>query len=706
MDSPNRARRLAKGVGAAMAVGSLVLLSASAWAAGGPTTLYVSPTGSNVTGTGSSASPFQTIQAAVSAAASGDTILIEPGTYSGSVTITESLTLASMPGPSGGPSHTVLNVSGDLYGIEVSGSAAAGTTISGLTVTNPQSHGIVVLNTSDVSILDNVVSNTGLGLNPAIPENKAIILTGTSSSTVMGNTLTNVVDGGISVTDDGALNPALAQPASGVALPANDNLIADNVISGATHACGIVVAAYNSGGGVNGNVVVGNTVSHNVAGIVIATDTPNSSARGNVVADNTATGNFLPGVIVHSNAPGDQLSGTIVSDNTLSGNLADGEVGALMPTGIVVAGAVNPVMGTVVSHNVISGEHYGIFLTGALGTRLEGNQNSATVPVAPLMELVGATRVATAGQTLQYTAAAPAVSAPEYQFWVDSSAHGWQLAQNYSSNPTLSLPSAAAGSYVIAAYAMTGAQVAAGDWHAAVSAVQAVNVDSSVTLSVGGMTSGSMSMTGPGMAMMATAHATNLLHPEYQFWVKNPAGQWSQSGPYTSSDTFMLPMNSGTAAGTYEVIAYAKDAAAPEVAAAEVSSKLVSVSQNPGVMFQVTPSASTLAPGHSEALTLTQTFMNGTIATASYLDNLDATVAVTNAQGHPASGFSVSGLGTTSAHPLASGRYTFTGAPTSASGTIALAAGASVPAGTYSVTVSDPDHMVQTSMPVTVTVGS
>lgn len=126
------------------------------------------------------------------------------------------------------------------------GAAAAGTTISGLTITNPTSHAILVLDTTHASLLDNSVSNTGLGLNAAIPEDKAIIQTGTSSSTVMGNTLTNVLGGGISVTDDGALNPALAQPASGVALPANDNLMAANMISGATHACGIVVAAYTT----------------------------------------------------------------------------------------------------------------------------------------------------------------------------------------------------------------------------------------------------------------------------------------------------------------------------------------------------------------------------------------------------------------------------------------------------------------------------
>lgn len=189
-----------------------------------------------------------------------------------------------------------------------------------------------------------------------------------------------------------------------------------------------------------GRQIVGHTVSHKAAGIVVATDVPNSTANANVVADNTTTSNVLPGVIVHSHAPGDQLSNPVVTGNTISSNATDPEVGPFLPTGIVVAGAVNPVMGTVVASNL----HYGIFFTGALGNHLYGNTNSATIPVAPGMELVGPPAWPRPGKP-SYTAAAPVVSAPEYQFWVDSAAHGWLLAQNSSSNPTLTRPSVPAG---------------------------------------------------------------------------------------------------------------------------------------------------------------------------------------------------------------------------------------------------------------------
>lgn len=109
----------------------------------------------------------------------------------------------------------------------------AGTTICALTTTKPTPHAILVRDTAHVSLRDHSVSNTGLGLHPAIPEDQAIILTGTSPSTVMGSTLPNVT--------------------------------AANLISGATHPCGILVA-----GAVNpvmGTVVASNLISQEHGGV-------------------------------------------------------------------------------------------------------------------------------------------------------------------------------------------------------------------------------------------------------------------------------------------------------------------------------------------------------------------------------------------------------------------------------------------------------
>jgi hypothetical protein len=101
-------------------------------------------------------------------------------------------------------------------------------------------------------------------------------------------------------------------------------------------------------------------------------------------------------------------------------------------------------------------------------------------------------------------------------------------------------------------------------------ATTVVNVDSAVTLSV---TSGS------GISV-ATASATNLVNPVYQFWTL-PNGEWVSSGGYTSTNTYTLPKNTGTSAATYHVIGYAKDAAAPESAAYEVSTQVVAATESP-----------------------------------------------------------------------------------------------------------------------------
>ncbi|WP_134216328.1 carboxypeptidase-like regulatory domain-containing protein, partial [Pelotomaculum propionicicum] len=51
--------------------------------------------------------------------------------------------------------------------------------------------------------------------------------------------------------------------------------------------------------------------------------------------------------------------------------------------------------------------------------------------------------------------------------------------------------------------------------------------------------------------------ATGSSNPVYQFWFQAPNGNWYSSGPYGSGNTFQLP---NPVAGTYTVVAYAKDA--------------------------------------------------------------------------------------------------------------------------------------------------
>lgn len=386
-------------------ISALAVLSTPLWASGclvanaAPTStmIYVSPTGNDTTGTGTVANPYQTISHAVLVAPANGTVIVEPGTYKEMVTIAKPLTLESDAMQPQAATTTIIDASGLDNGIFVHGTAAAGTVIKGLTVENANNHGIWVRNTSHVMVENNIVINNGLAptktSTTAIAENKPILLDGTASSVVAHNVVkNNKADGGISVTDYGMFDPGAPEPTtppktpiSGAptikAVPGVGNLIMDNDIENDAGGCGVVVAAYNPGGGVIDNEVLGNTVNKIVAGVVVAADSPNTVAKNNIVLNNTITNNFIPGVIIHSNTPGDSVDGNVVIGNTISQNGPDKEVGDNSSTGIVLAGDVMPVTNTIISNNSIANETYGIFGKNAPGTQLSNQQFASSVSI-------------------------------------------------------------------------------------------------------------------------------------------------------------------------------------------------------------------------------------------------------------------------------------------------------------------------------------
>lgn len=358
-------------------------LSPAAHAATPPPPIFVSTSGSDATGNGSAGSPFATISHAVSVAVSGQTVIVEPGTYKEMVLITKQLTLMSQTLQ---PSTTTIDATGQPIGIGVFGTNAAGTVVEGFTVIGANNEGIFVQDSSNVVVDNNVVSNNGFNVIAGLGEVKGIQLTGTSESTVAGNTVVGNGYGGIGVTDDGSVDASMnatAVPGSGIPTgtpnPGNANLISGNLVeNNHPNHCAIVVSSYNPNEGVSNNIISGNTVVDNQNGVILAADTPNTIAVNNTVIYNNILNNGEGGVIVHSNAPGDVVTNNSIMYNVISAN-------GYLPTleGVIVGGEGNvPVSDTSIIGNVFQNEAIAVQIVLGTNTLVGGNVIGATVKLA------------------------------------------------------------------------------------------------------------------------------------------------------------------------------------------------------------------------------------------------------------------------------------------------------------------------------------
>lgn len=334
---------------------------------------------------------YSSVGAAVSAAASGETIIVCRGTYSEDVVVPASLSDLSIIGVG----HPVINATGLFNGFQVLGS---GTKIEGFTVEDALGEGILVgLSTTPVShvtISRNTVRHNDQGnptgapittssypqcnASPAAPSTpgdcgEGIHLANVFDSRVVGNTVV-ANSGGILLSDDTGAT--------------HGNLVAFNDVSGNTLDCGITIASHTPqvfGGGVYDNRILSNRVTDNGiagqgAGVLLATavpgDVPGVPGTGGAVYDNLVEGNYLAGnglggVTVHSHATGENLNGNTITRNLIGRNNLDGDLQFLpsfsdtQTTGVIVAAASNVTI--TIAHNVIFDDVDGVFL-GQVGS--------------------------------------------------------------------------------------------------------------------------------------------------------------------------------------------------------------------------------------------------------------------------------------------------------------------------------------------------
>ena len=340
-------------------------------------TLCVTPRGSELC--------YAKIQLAVNAASNNDQINVAPGTYKEDVVIGKPLSLIGA-----GAGLSIIDATGLANGILLDGYDNPGlktVTVAGFTVKNALYEGILVVNTSDATVLNNRVVNNDkegpvFGSGPACNGQPAyetdesgdcggaIHLLGAVNTTVEGNFMTGNADG-VLISDDTAAS--------------FNNVIVNNIVTNNPLDCGIVLASHAPAGSTPPHYaphygVFNNTVANNVsnangvevggAGVGLFSD-GNGPGRtsGNVIVRNRLTNNGLPGVALHTHvgpafgAPADNMDGNVIIGNFISGNGADtGDTATPGTTGINInsGGGGSPVRGTVISQNVIQNEQVDI----------------------------------------------------------------------------------------------------------------------------------------------------------------------------------------------------------------------------------------------------------------------------------------------------------------------------------------------------------
>jgi parallel beta-helix repeat protein len=323
--------------------------------------IFVAKTGTDSPTCGPFASPCLTIGQGVTNASNGGTVVVLPGTYAEMVTIDKQLNLLGK--------HAMIDATGLDNGVLLQGPGANGSKVAGFDVENAIGEGILASGVDNVTIaLDSVMHNDqGTTVSNTYPECQAmgqvpgdcgegVHLQATTNSKVIGNNVSNNA-GGILVSDDFA--------------PTSGNLIAFNKVSDNKPDCGITIPSHNASAGVFDNTITMNFVTGNgEGGVLIAAGVAGGAAHDNTVTRNFLENNGFAGVTIHAHFPGSNLNNNVINDNLIRTNNITGDDDAQVfdTTGILVFSGDPSVTitGTQIHRNVITDNHFGIWLSPGL----------------------------------------------------------------------------------------------------------------------------------------------------------------------------------------------------------------------------------------------------------------------------------------------------------------------------------------------------
>jgi parallel beta-helix repeat protein len=305
-------------------------------------------------------------------------------------------------------SHETITGTIDATGCDVGVYIAPGTTdvvITDANVTGANDHGIFTQDASKITIEHSLVTGNAVASHSGVADDKAIELVGTSNSIITDNVVSHNKHGGISITDDGPVNPGA--PNTGTPHKGENNVIKGNLIDDNENDCGIILAAYNSGVGIRNNKVIDNTIVGSpppfapplyIGQIVIATDRPNTTVSNTEVVGNYLDGSMLPGIVVHANVFGDQILQTQIMQNILYNNgyyptlfitpndpgVSNGSTGIALiaEVGVQPPNTQSPVLSqTNVYSNTVLGDTNGVWLCGTDKTNIKHLQGNPTNPI-------------------------------------------------------------------------------------------------------------------------------------------------------------------------------------------------------------------------------------------------------------------------------------------------------------------------------------
>jgi parallel beta-helix repeat protein len=301
-----------------------------------PSTIYVSkPPGCSNSGPGTVSSPYCTVQEGVNAAASGDTVLVEKGTYTEQVLISSGKNSLTVTGAG---SKTIIKAPATMTSPKaiVQISTATGVTLSNLTISGPGGggcdsleYGVRIDTAGQANITDDHITKiedspfSGCQNGVAIQVGRAADST-TGSATITNTTIDNYQKNGITVSNTGSsakisdnnvtgVGPTaiIAQNgieiATGATATINDNTVKNNIYSPkSVSSTGILLI--NSGVvSLNDNVANHNDTDIYSQGVLNSTFMDNVANNGTfngIYLDPTSNGNTLTDNSAHGTSKG------------------------------------------------------------------------------------------------------------------------------------------------------------------------------------------------------------------------------------------------------------------------------------------------------------------------------------------------------------------------------------------------------------------